>query len=204
VTDKAKIGRYASAFVQRELGKPEVYAPADQARFLSAITDCGPVLFGQTAQRLAKRIIFVEDEWGAAGRLLLSAVRSHALKAGFRVISCYCPLAPFDKLDHLFIPEAGVGLMTVNKFHSIPLTPIRTIHARRFCDIESLKLRKKRISFNTRAAGQMLDQAARLMGEAKLLHDRLEVYYKQSTDYSKVDELTEQVIKKIVEGECDV
>ena len=203
VTDKAKIGRYATAFVQRELGRPKVYAPQDQARFLSAITDGGPTLFEETAQRLAKRIIFVEDEWGAASRLLLTAVRSHALKAGFRVVSCYCPLAPFDKLDHLFIPEAGVGLMTVNKFHPVTIAPTRTIHARRFCDIESLKLRKKRISFNTRAAGQMLDQAARLMGEAKLLHDGLEEYYKQATDYAKVDELTDRFVKKIVEGERD-
>ncbi len=203
VTDKAKIGRYAAAFAQRELGKPKEYAPLDQARFLSAITDCGPALFEETARKLAKRIIFVEDEWGAASRLLLAAVRSHAIKAGFRVVSCYCPLAPFDKLDHLFIPEAGIGLMTVNRFHPVSFAPVRTIHARRFCDIESLKLRKKRISFNTRAAGQMLDQAAKLMREAKLLHDGLEEYYKEATDYAKLNELTDHFVGQILKGEPD-
>lgn len=200
VTDKTKIGRYAEAFVQRELGKPKEYAPEEQVRFLSAITGAGPVLFAETAKALARRIIFVEDEWGAAGRLLLSAVRSHALKAGFRVVSCYCPLAPFDKLEHLFVPEAGVGLMTANRFHNIELVPVRTIHARRFCDMENLKLRRKRISFNTRAAEQMLDRAAGLMQEAKLLHTRLEEIYMEAMDYGKLDELTDRFEKRILEG----
>ncbi len=199
VTDKAKIGRYAAAFVQRELGRPKVFAPRDQARFLSAVTDRGAVLFEETAQSLADRIIFVEDEWGAAARLLLTAVRSHALQAGFGVVSCYCPLAPFDKLDHLFIPEAGVGLMTANRFHALKLRPARTIHARRFCDVESLKLRRKRIAFNTRAAGQMLEQAARLMAEAKAQHDRLEGYYARAMDFAKADRMTRQLVETIVQ-----
>lgn len=203
VTDKAKIGRYAAAFVQRELGKPKNPNPVDQARFLSAITDSGQVVFEETAKSLAERIIFVEDEWGAAGRLLLTAVRSHALQAGFRVVSCYCPLAPFDKLDHLFIPEAGVGLMTVNKFHKLTFDPVRTIHARRFCDVESLKLGRKRISFNTRAAAQMLDQASSLLHEAKLMHDRLEEYYKQAMDFEKADRLTQQYLQKILQRTVD-
>ncbi len=199
VTDKAKIGRYAAAFVQRELGRSPGHEPVDRCRFLSAVTNGGPMLFQQTAQSLADRIIFVEDEWGAAGRLLLNAVRSQALKAGFQVISCYCPLAPFDKLDHLFIPQAGVGLMTANKFHKLTILPTRTIHARRFCDVESLKLRRKRISFNTRAAGQMLEQAAKLMNEAKMLHDRLEQYYTQAVDFDRVDELTDRFVQKIMQ-----
>ena len=198
VTDKAKIERYAAAFVGRELGKPKEFCPVDQTRFLSAVTDKGSVLFEQTAQSLADRIIFVEDEWGAASRLLLSAIRAQALKAGFRVVSCYCPLAPFDKLEHLFIPEAGVGLMTANRFHKLSLTPLRTIHARRFCNAESLKLRRKRIAFNSRAAAQMLEQAAALMQDAKQLHDRLEEHYRCAVDFAKVDELTDFYLEKIL------
>jgi len=198
VTDPAKVGRYAEAFVRRELGRPSEYAPRESTRFLSAVTDRGPVLFEETARALAPRIIFVEDEYGAASRLLLGAVRAHALKAGFRVVSCCCPLAPFDKLDHLFIPEAGVGLMTLNRFHRLGLVPERTIHARRFCDMDSLKLRRKRVSFNTRAAGQMLDQAALLMREAKLLHDGLERYYKEATDFARVDALAGGVIERVM------
>ena len=46
----------------------------------------------------------------------------------------------------------------------------------------------------------MLDQAAKLMAEAKLLHDRLEEYYKEATDYAKVEELADRLVEKIVEG----
>ncbi len=199
VTDTAKIARYASSFAARELGKPKEYNPRDRARFLSAVTDKGLWLFEETATALAERIYFVDDDYGAASRLLMSAIRSHALKAGFELISCYCPLAPFDKVDHLFIPEAGVGIMTVNRFHRPNITPLRTIHARRFCDIDSLKLRRKRVSFNTRAAGQMLEQATRLMAEAKTAHDLLESYYMQATDFDKVDALGEKVIAEMRE-----
>ena len=201
VTDKAKISRYAAAFAARELGKPKAYAPADRARFLSAVTNRGPVLFEETARALAPRLIFVEDRWGAASRQLLGAVRSQALRAGFEVVSCYCPMAPFDKLDHLFIPEAGVGLMTQNRFHRLTMTPVRTIHARRFCDEQSLQLRRKRISFNARAAEQMLEQAAALMAEAKRLHDRLEEHYGEATDFGAVEALGAELARKI-EAQC--
>ena len=66
--------------------------------------------------------------------------------------------------------------------------------------MENLKLRRKRISFNTRAAGQMLERAAALMHEAKLLHDRLEGHYKQAMDFEKADQLTERYLKMILQG----
>ena len=197
VTDTAKIARYAASFAARELGRPAVYRPKESVRFLSAVTNKGPTLFSETASALASRIYFIDDEYGAASRLLLAALRSHALKAGFEVVSCYCPLAPYDKLEHLFIPEAGLGLMTSNRFHSINLAPQRTIHARRFCDIDHLKLRKKRISFNSRGAAQMLEQAAALLAEAKAKHDKLERFYIEAADFARVDAMTSDLVDAI-------
>lgn len=197
VTDTAKIARYAASFAAREFGRPKVYRPKESVRFLSAVTNKGPTLFADTAAALAGRIFFIDDEYGAASRLLLNALRSHALEAGFEIISCYCPLAPYDKLEHLFLPELGLGLMTSNRFHTIPLTPRRTIHARRFCDIDSLKLRKKRVSFNARGAAQMLEQAAALLAEAKEKHDRLEQFYIEAADFDKVNAMTAGLIDAI-------
>jgi hypothetical protein len=39
------------------------------------------------------------------------------------------------------------------------------------------------------------------MREAKLLHDRLEEYYKEATDYAKVDALTDRFVEEILKGE---
>ena len=38
------------------------------------------------------------------------------------------------------------------------------------------------------------------MHEAKLLHDRLEGYYKQAMDFEKADQLTERYLKMILQG----
>lgn len=79
----------------------------ESVRFLSCVTNKGPVLFDGTAKALCDRIYLVDDVYGAASRLFLSALRSQALEAGWDVITCYCPLSPFEKIEHLFIPASG-------------------------------------------------------------------------------------------------
>lgn len=198
-TDKHKIKRYAARVTATELRRGTKAAPKEQIRFLSAITNKGHVIFANTVKALCPKVFVIMDEYGAASRLLMNELRERALASGHDVISCCCPLSPFDKIDHVLIPDAGIAFVSSSKLFPIheSLNAYRTIHAKRFSDMELIGLRKKRIQFNRKAAAQMLEQAAALLAQAKALHDELEGYYKDAMDFEKVNIKQEQVLKKI-------
>ncbi len=197
--DTHKLNGYLSRLSERELGKKCTGTGKETVRFLTAVTDQGIVQYTDTAKLLAKRLFLINDEYGAVSRLILCYLRSKALAAGFDVISCYCPLGPFDKLEQLFIPALQIGFITSNRFHdfSMVVDPYRIVNCQRFTDANKLKEHKKRLTFNRKAAAQMVGQAEVLLREAKELHDQLEKFYVAATDFDKVNALTQQLIEKL-------
>lgn len=197
--DTAKLNGYLSRLSERELGKKCAGTGSESVRFLTAVTDKGVVKFTDTAKRLAKRLFLVNDDYGAVSRLILNYMRSRALSAGYDVIACYCPLAPFEKLEQLFIPALDIGFITSNRFHdfSLEIDPYRIVNCQRFTDGERMKESKKRLSFNRKAAAQMIEQAESLIREAKEHHDRLEEYYIAATDFGRVDKLSADLISRL-------
>lgn len=110
------------------------------------------MIFHQTLQTLCPRIYAVEDEHGAASRLLLAELRARALAAGLEIITCACPLSPYDKLEHLLIPSLGLGFTTSGGCHKADFPVYRRIHAARFTDADRLRQKRQILSFNRRAA----------------------------------------------------
>ncbi len=200
-TDTAKISRYAAGVAARELKTRKEPTPQsaskESVRFLSAVTNEDICLFEDTAAALCDRVYALEDEYGASSRLLLVALRGLALAAGYDIITCYCPLSPFDKIEHLFIPDLKLGFMTFNRFHAPAATPYRVVNARRFTDMEKLGLRKKRLTYNLKGATQMISEAARLMSEAKATHDQLEAHYAAAMDYEKLETMYRELEREL-------
>lgn len=195
----AKLAAYSRRLAEREF-KPALGRPArESVRFLSAVTNKGPVCFIGSVGQLCDRVYLVNDAHGAVSRLLLTALRTRALEAGYDVISSYCPLGPFDKLEHLLIPALRLGFVTSNHFHEFgqAVEPYRIVNSQRFIHAEQLKAHRKRIQFNGKSAAQMLRQAEDLLRDAKQLHDELESYYISATDFARVDALTAQLITRL-------
>lgn len=186
-TDIEKILRYAVKLSLREFKPASDKKGHENIRFLSAITPEGIMTFNDTASLLCERLFVIKDEWGASSRVLLSQLRSLALNAGYDIITCYCPLAPIEKIEHMFIPSLSLGFVTSNHWHSFDLPSYRTIHAQRFTDYEQIKIRKQRISFNKRAASELIKEASRNMEQALSTHDELEKYYINSMNFQTLD-----------------
>lgn len=204
-TDVHKAVEYARRFASRELhGAPRCVQPHEDVRFLSAISDRGVVVFEETARILAERIFVVEDPWGASARILIGQVRRLALEKGLDVISCYCPTDPDTRLEHLFIPALSIGLMTRNRIHPLDITPYRVIHARRFTDMEAMRLKKQRLAFNRKGAAEMLRESTRCLSEAKALHDTLESYYIEAMDFSLAEEKLRRLLQRLRQEQADV
>lgn len=199
--DTEKLSRYSARLADRELKSKPGKVGSEKVRFFSAVTCDGVVFYEKTADILCKKIYLIDDEYGAVGRLLLNSLRARAIAAGYDIISCYCPLSPFEKLEHMFIPELSLGFVTSNRFHDMSeskiIEPYRIVNSQRFISRDKIAPSRRRLLFNRKAAAKMLDRASQMLQDAKKLHGELESYYVQAMDFEKLDELTQYVMDKI-------
>ena len=196
-TDYAKVMKLAQKLAQKELPDKKSGAGTERKRLLSAITPKGILSYTTSATAICDRVYVIYDEHAAASRVLLGALRSFALDNGYDIYSCYCPLAQRDKLEHLFIPELKLGFVTQNSYIDFDIQPYRVIHSLRFTDKEKLKLKKQRMSFNKRAAKEILQEAVKSLQTAKQLHDELEQIYRLGIDFTQVEKIQKKVISEM-------
>ncbi len=193
-TDSAKAIRCAARIAAREFGPSSETPGQEKRRFLSAITPDGLITFHETLQALCPRIYAVEDDYGAASRLFFAELRERALAAGLDIVTCTCPLAPYDKIEHLIVPSLGLGFTTSNPWHKADFPVYRRIHAARFTDSEKLRLKRQLLSFNRRAARELLGEAVAISAEAKDLHDKMEQFNIAAMDWQKAEEITQATV----------
>ncbi len=196
-TDLTKVERVAERIAAKEFKRMSKGCGKESVRFISAITNKGVLLYSETAKALAEHIYLIEDDYGVSSKHILAHLRKRALDAGYNVITCYCPMSPYDRIDHLFIPELSLGFMTANWFVIPELVPEKVINSRRFTDAEAIKARKKRLSFNRKAIRQMLGHAVSILADAKSSHDQIEKIYINCMDFDKITALTEEVIRQM-------
>lgn len=194
----AKLTGYTRRLAAREM-KFTGRAGQEKIRFLSALTGKGPIFFTDTVRNLCERIYLINDPHGAVSRQLLSDLRTHALGAGYTIISAPCPLAPFAPPEHLLIPELGLGFVTSNPFHDLTseFDAYRIVNSPRFTDTARLSPYRKRINLNKKSAAQLLLRAQALLDEAGRLHNELEGIYRSAVDFACADELTKTLITRL-------
>ena len=201
-TDRGKLLAYARRLAAREFPRPAGKKGGEKVRLLSAVTPEGQLLLRDTVAAAAPRAIAIEDSWGAVANALLEALRDLALESGLEVVTCRCPLFPFTKLDHLLLPQLGLGFLTLNRGNARELTGLtqRAIHATRFCDGARLRQRKGRAAFLRRAAAGMLDQAAEVLGQQREVRRQLDRLLLSATDQDAVEAVASRVAKEMAAG----
>lgn len=193
-TDVPKVIRTADRLADREFPAARGERGREKRRFLSAVTPEGIVTFQETIGALCPRIYALEDEYGAASRLLLAGLRERALDAGLDIITCACPLFPADKLEHLLVPSLGVGFTTSNSWHKADFPVYRRIHAARFTDGDRLRGKRQTLSFHRRAARELLGAAVDTAAQAKRVHDEMEAFNIRAMNWEKADAITHRTV----------
>ncbi len=197
-TDENKIDSFCERTLSREIKQVQSRKAKERSRFLSAITPEGILLFENTIRYYCKQLYVIDDEFGAASNLILQRLKDGAMKRGYDVICCWCPFAPFQKLEHVFVPDLGLGFITSNHWHPIKFDDARTIHSRRFTSLEALSVRKQRISFNKRATNELIDAAQNILKQSQELTDKLEKIYTQSLDHERLIVAAEDTAEHIL------
>lgn len=195
-TDMRRAAEYGSRLAARVMPR-KGRRGEEQLRFLSAVTPKGHIFLCDTLDTMCDRLFIVEDEYGAASRAIMSAVRLTALEHGYDIICCMCPFAPDEKPEHIIVPELRIGFTTQNHYLKSN-SDERRIHARRFTSASALSAHRQRLSFNRRAIAELIRGTATTLAEAKALHDSIESYYISCMDFGAVEERTRAITAELL------
>lgn len=197
--DHEKLCRFGKGLAQRTMPKRQVCTPGRQShRLLSAPTPGGITFYRQSIPQLAPEAVYaIHDGYGAASAALLAQLAAHAQHNGYDAILCPCPTDQRGKLDHLFIPALGLGFVTVNEWHSLALPGQHNIFTSRFLDAKALAAGQKTLRYQKRLAVDLLGKTCATQTDAKTVHDALEKYYVQATDFSAVDAIRQKLEQEL-------
>ncbi|MDR1628616.1 MAG: hypothetical protein LBS36_00155 [Oscillospiraceae bacterium] len=201
--DTPKIENYAKRLAGREFAVREHQKSGrgvEKRRFLSALSPKGVFVLFDSVRLLCDKIFAVKDEYGLCASVLLENLKENALGRGYDVIACYCPIHPEEKLEHLFVPELGIGFFTENSYHSLPFEPTKKIHTKRFMDTVQLSESLCRLRFNSKARRDLIHEAVCRLELAKSIHDKLETYYIKSMDFKRVQKAALKIADEILSG----
>ncbi len=193
--DRPKIEHYANRLVQHWLSSKAGKGLA-RMRFLSAVTPDGLVCFKNTVPTLADTILVFHDDYGACSQYLMELVKQAALEKGHHFYCCPCPLGN-GQTEHLIFPELRLALLTSNRWHSFDFEGQKNIHCTRFENTELLRRHKKKLRFNEKSAGELMEQASHLQQEARKCHDRLEDSYHAAVNFDLVNAAAERLEKDL-------
>ena len=161
----------------------------ERKRLLSAVT-CGKVeFFEKTLSSLADKIYVLDDLWGASSDMLLSFLRSNALKCNLKIICCPCSVIP-ERLEHIIIPSEKIAFSVRNSFHGTQKAFAETSGFYYPFDESSLKERRQ-------SAHILIFKATDCVNKAKALHDDLERYYVDAMDFPQLENIAEKLKKQI-------
>ncbi len=197
--NQEKINSFAVRFSSRETPKKKNCAPGKRKRrYISGITPKGIVYLDDTVKALASRIIGIKDEYSAVSGMITERIGECAIRNGYDVIFCRCPMKPHDCCEHIIIPETGLAVVTVKSEHPTSIVPDRLIHAKRFINPQSINAHKNRLSFNKKLSAELTSQSIAFLKAAKQVHDELEKCYVDSIDFDGVNAFSDSFIKKVM------
>lgn len=191
---REKLRRRTRGIVARELPKRGPGGEVTE-RFLSAISCQGAVCLFETADELCKRIYELSDSYGLAHGMLEELLGA-AVERGHRAVVCADPMAP-RRIQHLLLPDLGVGFVTGSPRLPYPGSPYRRIRLDAMADQALLRRNRARVRFTKKVAGALLDEGMETLAQAKALHDELEAVYNPHVDFDRVERTAQALADEI-------
>lgn len=176
-------------------------SPRLYKRLVSAIGPGGVVTKSSTLDTLCSQAIVLDDSINLASNIL-SRLQSYFIKIGYDVIAFYSPLLPKDRLEHIIVPELGLGIISQGHIFDCGFLPeqkiIKTIHTKNLVDKELYGQNKNKLNFLKKMSKELVCSATQKIGEAKVLHDQLEQYYIKAMDFDGLNEFASELSYKIL------
>ncbi len=191
---KEKLRKRCRGIIAREIPKRGPGGEVTE-RFLSAVSCQGQVCLFDTADELCKRIYELADSYGLA-HLMLEELLGAAVERGHRAVVCADPMAP-RRIQHLLLPDLGVGFVTSSAALPYPGTPYRRVRLDAMADQSLLRRNRARVRFTKKVAAALLEEGTETLAAAKALHDELEAVYNPYVDFDRVQSVAQELGEEI-------
>ena len=123
--------------------------------------------------------------------LFLENIAEEAMKRGYNIECFFRPLHP-DKLQHLYIPDKSLMIISAENHMSLSYDEVFDMHL--IMDTESIKSRISEIENNLHLFDLLIKSALEKLSATKKAHELLEVFYVNSMDFNSVDECFQSII----------
>ena len=189
-----KIEKLAKNIINKIFSKKLSKSPIESIRFIHSIGPKGVISFLDDFKKY-NRVYEINDDFFIISDLLLKYIRKEALKLGYNVISCMSPLTLNEKIEALVFPELKILIFLSNIFE-----PNESKIKTNKIDISNCYDSNVKFSnYNLKIEKSLISETIKTMKKAKKIHDKIEGIYKNLIDFSYVDDVTNNVIEKLVQ-----
>lgn len=170
--------------------------------FGSSITSCGMINELPGLSKEIRDIYLIEVPTGYKPNVSMNFLSQIIVNQGYDVEELYCPMYPTETVEHILLPNAGIGVFTCNDFHGKELFEANNVK-------EIIKITTKpmngndreRLEFLKKEAVSNIENATRILKNAKKNHDDLEKYYIEAMDFAAIEEIKNKIIYRIDESD---
>ena len=165
----------------------------ERRAYLSGITPEGALCLYDTMTALCPRIFVLEGASGPAQRLM-ALVRQRTARAGLPAVVCPCALRP-ECTEHVLLPTVGAAVTTSNGFHRADFPVYRRLFLSRYRaqpPAAAARRERERLEAERR---RLTAEAVLLLDRARERHRQEEALYGAAMDWSRAEELTEEVCR---------
>ena len=142
----------------------------------------------------ADNVILVDDFYGV-GKLFLGALLRSLSSVGETVRVAFDPVDS-RLVNGLFLENSKIAFLLWDKDNT-PSDEGKVVNAKRFVDVEKLRVIRGELRYATRLYSDCLDGALHALSEAKVYHFLLEDIYKNAMDFKALNDFTYDFIGKM-------
>lgn len=173
-------------------------APGNERHlFATGFTPKGIVTYIPTLINDLSKVYVLKGGPGTGKTDVLQYISDEAIKRGFNVEILHTPLWP-EKIEHIIIPELSTAIVTANEINKMEFEGQGEIYDMNdFLDQDYIGYHLSSILDVRSVFYILLQKGLDCIKNAKALHDDLEEFYVPNMDFSKADEIYNELLNKL-------
>lgn len=169
----------------------------DRHLFSTAFTPNGIVSFNLDLSSDVDNLIVLKGGPGLRKTEILKSVGLEAQRNGYFVEYLHDPFIP-ERIENIIIPELSYAIFTTNEISDITYNNKTKIYDMvDVCYKATLTSKIDEILYDKKEFNELTNKALSCIKNSKAMHDELESFYIKAMDFSIVDSLYDEILKKI-------
>lgn len=171
----------------------------DRHLFATAFTPNGIITYIDTIYNGYENVYVLNGGPGTGKTNILDFLSKEALRRGYYVEIFHDPLIP-ERIEHVLIPDLNTALITSNEINNEKFNG-HQIYIENYLNTNTLSMNKSEITDSISNFYTLLNKGLEIISHTKLLHDEMEQYYISNMNFELVNNVSQEVIDKIINYE---